>query len=201
MAEHIVDSLIVQMILDTSSYDKGKKKVEKDSDDLSKGGKKLEGDIASLGRAFGKFFAVVASSNAIVNMALDVAKANDELNFLSRQLGLSTNDVKAFQNAAAASGGSAQGMTNSMKNLNNSLIAFKSTGDASMIPAFNALGVAMVDAQGNARKTDEVMLDLADSMSKMSAQQAYFYGQKIGLDEGTVSTLIQIGRASCRERV
>lgn len=65
MAEHIVDSLIVQMILDTSSYDKGKKKVEKDSDDLSKGGKKLEGDIASLGRAFGKFFAVVASSNAI----------------------------------------------------------------------------------------------------------------------------------------
>ena len=200
MAEHIVDSLIVQMILDTSSYDKGKKKVEKDSDDLSKGGKKLEGDIASLGRAFGKFFAVVASSNAIVNMALDVAKANDELNFLSRQLGLSTNDVKAFQNAAAASGGSAQGMTNSMKNLNNSLIAFKSTGDASMIPAFNALGVAMVDAQGNARKTDEVMLDLADSMSKMSAQQAYFYGQKIGLDEGTVSTLIQ-GRDAMREMI
>lgn len=200
MAEHIVDSLVVQMILDTSDYDKGKKKVEKDSDDLGKGGKKLEGNIASLGRAFGKFFAVVASSNAIVNMALDVAKANDELNFLSRQLGLSTNDVKAFQNAAAASGGSAQGMTNSMKNLNMAAIDFKTTGNPAMQSAMNALGVNMVDAQGNIKRTDELMLDLADSMSKMSAQQAYFYGQKIGLDEGTVSTLIQ-GRDAMREMI
>ena len=200
MAQHIVDALVVTLGLDTSNYDKGKKKVEKDTDDLAKKSSKLEDSVLSLGKGFARFFASIKASTALLGMIEDVAKANDELNFLSHQLGMSTTQIKAFQNAASASGGSAQGMTNSMKSLNNAMTGFKTTGDASLMPTMNALGVSMVDAQGHIRRTDDLMLDLADSMHKMDAQQAYFLGEKLGLDDGTINTLIQ-GRDALKDMV
>lgn len=200
MAQHIVDALVVTLGLDTSNYDKGKKKVEKDTDDLAKKSSKLEDSVLSLGKGFARFFASISASSALLDLVKDVSKANDELNFLSHQLGMSTTQIKAFQNAASASGGSAQGMTNSMKSLNNAMIGFKTTGDASLMPTMNALGVSMVDAQGHIRRTDDVMLDLADSMHKMDAQQAYFLGEKLGLDDGTINTLMQ-GRDALKDMV
>ncbi|WP_236522898.1 hypothetical protein, partial [Escherichia coli] len=52
-------------------------------------------------------------------------------------------------------------------------------------------GVGMVDAQGKLRKTDDVMLDLADSFSKMDREQAFSIASKMGIDEGTFNTLVQ----------
>lgn len=200
MAQHIVDALVVTLGLDTSNYDKGKKKVEKDTDDLAKKSSKLEDGILSLGKGFARFFASISASNALVSLAKQVSQANDELNFLSHQLGISTGQIKAFQGAAEASGGSAQGMTNSMKGLNNAALDFKNTGNPALQSAMNALNVNMIDSQGHIKRTDTLMLDLAESMHKMKADDAYFYGQKIGLDEGTVSTLIQ-GRDAMKDMI
>ncbi|WP_236502015.1 hypothetical protein, partial [Escherichia coli] len=104
---------------------------------------------------------------------------------------MSASTIKNWQGAAGAMGGSAQGMTESIKSLNMGMNDFVTMGDTTLLPFMNALGVGMVDAQGKLRKTDDVMLDLADSFSKMDREQAFSIASKMGIDEGTFNTLVQ----------
>ena len=111
---------------------------------------------------------------------------------------MSAQSIKSWQNAAAASGGTAEGMTASLKGLSRSMNDFVIMGDTSMLPYFNALGVSMVDSYGKVRNLDDVMLDLSDSLSRMDRKQAYSIGAAMGLDEGTLNTLLQ-GRDAMQE--
>lgn len=162
--------------------------------------RETEDKLKKVTSGFGRFFSALALATGIKKLVDDVAQANDQLGFLEKQLGTNATTIKAWQGAVEAGGGSAQGLNQSFKSLTQGMSAFVTYGDTSMLTTMNALGVSMVDAQGQARKTDDVMLDLADTMSRMDSVQAYQLGGKLGLDEGTIGTLIQ-GRDALKESV
>lgn len=214
MASNTVEQIFVELLLNAKGYNKEAEQTIKKSDKLEGGlkgvekqskstGQNLDGLTKGLGKVvkgIAGLATVIAAGTGLLKLAEEARKANDELNFLSQNLGMSSQNVKAWQGAAAAMGGSAQGMSNDMKNLNSSMNDFKMTGESSMLPMFNTLGVSMVDAQGKIRDTDKVMLDLADSMSRMNREEAVLMGQKLGFDEGTVNTLLQ-GRDAMKQMV
>lgn len=214
MASNTVEQIFVELLLNAKGYNKeaeqtikksdklegGLKGVEKQSKSTGKNLETLTGGLGKVVKGIAGLAAVIAAGTGLLRLAEEARKANDELNFLSQNLGMSSKEVKAWQGAAAAMGGSAQGMSNDMKNLNSSMNDFKMTGESSMLPMFNTLGVSMVDAQGKIRDTDKVMLDLADSMSRMNREEAVLMGQKLGFDEGTVNTLLQ-GRDAMKQMV
>lgn len=214
MASNTVEQIFVELLLNAKGYNKDADEAVKKSEKLEKGlggtekqAAKTDKSIAKFTTGLGKavkgvagFAAVIAAGTGLLKLADEARKANDELNFLSKNLGMSSGEVKAWQGAAAAMGGSAQGMAGDMKGLNSSMNDFAMTGESSMLPMFNTLGVSMVDAQGKVRGTNDVMLDLADSMSKMDREQAFLMGQKLGFDEGTINTLLQ-GRDAMQEMV
>lgn len=214
MASNTVEQIFVELLLNAKGYNKDADEAVKKSEKLEKGlggtekqAAKTDKGIANFTTGLGKavkgvagFAAVIAAGTGLLKLADEARKANDELNFLSKNLGMSSGEVKAWQGAAAAMGGSAQGMAGDMKGLNSSMNDFAMTGESSMLPMFNTLGVSMVDAQGKVRGTNDVMLDLADSMSKMDREQAFLMGQKLGFDEGTINTLLQ-GRDAMQEMV
>lgn len=214
MASNTVEQIFVELLLNAKGYNKDADEAVKKSEKLEKGlggtekqAAKTNKSIANFTTGLGKavkgvagFAAVIAAGTGLLKLADEARKANDELNFLSKNLGMSSGEVKAWQGAAAAMGGSAQGMAGDMKGLNSSMNDFAMTGESSMLPMFNTLGVSMVDAQGKVRGTNDVMLDLADSMSKMDREQAFLMGQKLGFDEGTINTLLQ-GRDAMQEMV
>lgn len=214
MASNTVEQIFVELLLNAKGYNKDAEQAIKKSDKLEGGlkgvekqskstGKNLEtltGGLGKVVKGIAGLATVIAAGTGLLKLAEEARKANDELNFLSQNLGMSSQNVKAWQGAAAAMGGSAQGMSNDMKNLNSSMNDFKMTGESSMLPMFNTLGVSMVDAQGKIRDTDKVMLDLADSMSRMNREEAVLMGQKLGFDEGTVNTLLQ-GRDAMKQMV
>lgn len=214
MASNTVEQIFVELLLNAKGYNKEADDAVKKSEKLEKGlggtekqAAKTDKSIANFTTGLGKavkgvagFAAVIAAGTGLLKLADEARKANDELNFLSKNLGMSSGEVKAWQGAAAAMGGSAQGMAGDMKGLNSSMNDFVMTGESSMLPMFNTLGVSMVDAQGKVRGTNDVMLDLADSMSKMDREQAFLMGQKLGFDEGTINTLLQ-GRDAMQEMV
>ena len=214
MASNTVEQIFVELLLNAKGYNKDADEAVKKSEKLEKGlggtekqAVKTDKSIAKFTTGLGKavkgvagFAAVIAAGTGLLKLADEARKANDELNFLSKNLGMSSGEVKAWQGAAAAMGGSAQGMAGDMKGLNSSMNDFAMTGESSMLPMFNTLGVSMVDAQGKVRGTNDVMLDLADSMSKMDREQAFLMGQKLGFDEGTINTLLQ-GRDAMQEMV
>ena len=214
MASNTVEQIFVELLLNAKGYNKEADDAVKKSEKLEKGlgntekqsvktNKSFDGLVGGLGKAVkgvAGLAAVIAAGTGLLKLAEEARKANDELNFLSKNLGMSSGEVKAWQGAAAAMGGSAQGMAGDMKALNSSMNDFVMTGESSMLPMFNTLGVSMVDAQGKVRDTNEVLLDVADSFSKMDREQAALMGQKMGFDEGTVNTLLQ-GRDAMQEMV
>ena len=209
---HIVDAIMVTLGLDTSKYTaqaenaiKTDTRLEKSLDGVEKKGgavsKNFEG-LANAVKGAAKVFASLAAATGIIrflqNVAEETRQANEEMLKLQASLGLTAEKINGMRGAGAALGGTAEGMTNSMKGLNKGMNDFVVKGDTSLLPFMNALGVSMVDGQGKLRDVDKVMLDLSDSFSKMNSEQAYALGQDMGFDEGTIAALMQ-GRDAMKE--
>lgn len=149
-------------------------------------------------KALATLFSTILVSSGLQKLIDDTAKANDQLNFLSKNLGMNATQVKRWQGAAELSGGSAEGMASSMANLNKSLWDLVTVGDTSILPYFNALNVGVVKSNGELRNLDDILLDVSDSLSKMSRPQAYNFAKNMGFDDGTINMLLQ-GRREVEE--
>ncbi|WP_272683272.1 hypothetical protein [Providencia sp. PROV156] len=215
----IIDALIVTLRLDNTGFKEETRKSTAESDRLSasldnvnessadltitiknqadetkKAKEKTEDFTRSMYngvKALTAFFGTIMVSSGLAKLITDVNQANDKLNFLSKNLGMNATEVKKWQNMAEMAGGTADGMTASLSNLSKSLWDLVTIGDASVLPYFNALNVGVVDSTGNIRNLDDILLDVADSLSKMSRPQAYNIAKNMGFDEGTINTLLQ----------
>ncbi|MDC9591142.1 hypothetical protein PSI23_18075 [Xenorhabdus sp. XENO-10] len=142
-------------------------------------------------KALTGLFATIFVSTGLTKLISEVSQSNDQLHFLSKNLGMNAETIKKWQNVAEMSGGSADGMAATMTNLNKSLWDLVTMGDASILPFFNALGIGVVDSYGKIRNLDDILLDMADSMSQMERPQAYNIAKNMGLDEGTINLLLE----------
>lgn len=173
---------------------KGLEKQAVQSAKSTKQAKSLTQAVGSLAKGFAAFTALVMGSNALDKMIREGAQANVELDNLSRNIGISRNQLQAWGGMAEMAGGSAEGMKGSLAGLSMGITRLTTMGDTSMVPFFNAFGVALLNADGKARDLDSIMLDLADRFAKMDRVQAYNLAKSMGLDDGTINTLM-LGRA------
>lgn len=222
----IIDALVVTLKLDNRGFSNEVKKATAENDRLSaaidnvsdssadltitiknqadetkKAAKKQDDFTKSINngiKAIGALFATIMASSGLSKLISEIQKSNDQLYFLSKNLGMSATEIKKWQNMAEMSGGSADGMAASMSNLSKSLWDLVTIGDSSVLPYFNALNVGVVDSGGKLRDLDAILLDVADSLSGMSRPQAYNIVKNMGFDEGTINTLLQ-GRDAMQE--
>ena len=173
---------------------KGLEKQAVQSAKSTKQAKSLTQAVGSLAKGFAAFTALVMGSNALGKLIREGAQANVELDNLSRNIGISRNQLQAWGGMAEMAGGSAEGMKGSLAGLSMGITRLTTMGDTSMVPFFNAFGVALLNADGKARDLDSIMLDLADRFAKMDRVQAYNLAKSMGLDDGTINTLM-LGRA------
>ena len=173
---------------------KGLEKQAAQSAKSTKQAKSLTQTVGALTKGFFAFTALVMGSNALDKMIREGAQANVELDNLSRNIGISRNQLQAWGGMAEMAGGSAEGMKGSLAGLSMGITRLTTMGDTSMVPFFNAFGVALLNADGKARDLDSIMLDLADRFAKMDRVQAYNLAKSMGLDDGTINTLM-LGRA------
>ena len=173
---------------------KGLEKQAAQSAKSTKQAKNLTQAVGALTKGFAAFTVLVMGSNALDKMIREGAQANVELDNLSRNIGISRNQLQAWGGMAEMAGGSAEGMKGSLAGLSMGITRLTTMGDTSMVPFFNAFGVALLNADGKARDLDSIMLDLADRFAKMDRVQAYNLAKSMGLDDGTINTLM-LGRA------
>lgn len=198
----IIDSLLVKLGLESSEFEKGKKKVEKGLKDTGneaeKTGKKLKNagkegaeGFDSVAKSAAKFLAIIGGTMAIKRFVGDMIASNAALDKFSKNLETSVNTVSAWSNAAELAGGTAEGLQGSMDMLNRAQTELQLTGQSSLIPFFSALGVAMADVHGKARPVDELLLDLSDKFSRMDRSTANNMGRMMGIDQGTMNLLLK----------
>ncbi|WP_340611899.1 transglycosylase SLT domain-containing protein [Xenorhabdus bharatensis] len=151
-------------------------------------------------KALAGLFTTIFVSTGLTKLIGEISSANDKIYFLSKNLGMSAETIKKWQNAAEQTGGSADGMAATMSGLSKSLWDLVTVGDAQVLTYFNALEVAVMDSQGQLRSLDDILLDMADSMSKMPRPQAYNIGKHMGLDDGTINLLLE-GKEAVQKRL
>ena len=188
----------------TEAFEKAEAKTGKSGKGLDKHAEKVKQNVKqakNLTEAMGKvakgaaaLFALVTGSNALDKLIRETTEANVQLDNLSRNIGMSRNQLQAWGGMAEMAGGQADAMRGSLAGLSMSITRLTTMGDTSMVPFFNAFVVALLNADGKARNLDSIMLDLADRFSKMDRVQAYNLAKSMGLDDGTINTLL-LGRA------
>lgn len=188
----------------TGAFEKAEAKTGKSGKGLDKHAEKVGQNVKqakNLTEAMGKvakgaaaLFALVTGSNALDKLIRETAEANVQLDNLSRNIGMGRNSLQAWGGMAEMAGGSAEGMKGSLAGLSMGITRLTTMGDTSIVPFFNAFGVALLNADGKARNLDSIMLDLSDRFSKMDRVQAYNLAKSMGLDDGTINTLL-LGRA------
>lgn len=160
----------------------------------SRQAKNLTEALGRVAKGFAALGTLILGSNAFNKLTMEIAQANTELDNLSRNLGMSRQALAQWGGMAAMAGGSADGMRSSLQNLSMGITRLTTMGDTGAVPFFNAFGVALLNADGKARDLDSIMLDLADRFGTMDRVQAYNLAKSMGLDDGTINTLL-LGRA------
>lgn len=200
----VIDELVVKLGLDAKEFKRGqddigrgldrtKKRVEKTGKDIQESGKRAAEFFGQMERAALKFFTVFTAGRGFVNFTQQVVSTGANIARLSRNLGLSTDTISRWGDAVAKNGGSAEGFQGTIRGLSKALTDFNTTGNSSMLPLFNMLGISLVDSEGKAKQLDQVLMDLGEGFKRRytNRSDAFNVAQQFGIDEGTFNLLMK----------
>lgn len=195
----IIDEFMVKMKLDGKEWAQDAKEVE----NSIKGVKEELKNTESAGESFGgmadglkgKLMGLVGAFTALYGVQqtfMNYLSTADAMGKFADSIGQNIEDVHAWSEAVIRSGGSAEGFQGSLKSLSTQLSKMSTTGKSR---AGNILESVGIDAGGigRARKSLDVMMEIADKMQGMSKEEALGFGSSLGLDSGTIM-LLQQGR-------
>lgn len=195
-------------------FDSNADKVKKGADDAKRSTNDLDdsltqsdrnaqalGDsITSAFKAAALGFAAAFGGNEIKDLVLGQAELNEQLGVTSKRLGIQVEDLDAWGQAAQRSGGSAEGLYQTLDFLNKGMADIATKGTSRLKPFFDELKIKVTDGPKQVRPLLDILGDLSDKLSKMGAQQAAGIGEKLGIDPG-VLIMLQSGRRGVEDLV
>lgn len=203
----ILDSFYIMFEADASSLNKGVEAADKKADDLTKSLKQADLAADNIGSSMGNLLATaggamaaVFSVGALMSGIQGAADYADHLGKVSDALGVNIEDLSAWSDVVAMSGGSADGFQSTLKNMTANLEDLSAKGTNESLPFFQQLGVNLKDSSGKMRGVLDLLPEMADGFSKMTKAQSSGVGQKLGLDEGTIM-LLQQGRREVEAQI
>lgn len=202
----IIDSLVVALGLDAKGFKQGQQETSASWKRSQDEARKFASEIEKQGKIAAEAFSKLR--NEVIALAAAFMGARTITDFVAVQgqleastgrlavnLGMSTDALSAWEGAAKRAGGSAQGIDNAMRSITKGVEGFRANGVDQNMSWLLRLGVDTNKWYSGATNSGERMLMLADKLSKLRPEQAQFFGQNLGLDEGTIQLLMQ-GRAA-----
>lgn len=126
----------------------------------------LGGKITSAGQAFAPFSAAAAAAlGALAGLAVKAGGTADDLVTLSKQTGISTDDLQLYAAAADLVDVSVETMAKSQQRLKKTMLSASEGG--AIADRFEALGVAVTDANGGLRDSNDVFMDVIKALGQM----------------------------------
>lgn len=176
----MIDELLVGLGF---KYDK--KDLKSFKDDISK--------TTDLLKTFGKV--ALAASAAIGSIITASTKATDTQGKLANEIGESVEVISALQHALEISGGSADGMSNSLRTLS-IRAAEAARGVGGGVEAFGVLGISVLNANGTIKKSSDLMLEVSRRFSNLEKSKQIDLADKLGI--GDSIRLLQAGPDAIR---
>lgn len=152
-------------------------------DKLNKG---LTNSIAFGAAAFASYKTAALGIQLFVSMTLDSITQTKRL---SKDLGVGIESLQQWEYVAKMSGGSAEGLQESMRGLAERVGEFAKFDSGEGKEVFEALGISVKDSEGKVKSADLVMQDLRKSMQKLGSSEQISIANKLGLDKSMLGTL------------
>lgn len=126
----------------------------------------LGGKITAAGKALAPFSAAAtAVLGALTGIGVKAASTADDIITLSKQTGISTDQLQLYAAAADLVDVSVETMAKSQQKLKKTMLSASEGG--AVAQRFEALGVAVTDANGNLRDSDDVFQDVIKALGTM----------------------------------
>lgn len=156
--------------------------------------KKSMGNVGKVVKSIGT--AVAGATAALFGLTAATTSATDEQGKMANQIGINVSDLDAYQYAAQLAGDSAQGMSESLKQL--SIRASESArGMGSGVEAFGILGISITDANGQLKNTGQLFKEVSGAMRGMDKAKQIELAEKLGLSSAI--RLLQAGPSAIKE--
>lgn len=111
--------------------------------------------------------AAAGALTGLVGVAVGAGAAADDINTLSKQTGLSVEEIQKFKMASDTIDVSMDTLTGSLSKLTKNMAGAKD-GTGPVAEGFKQLGVSIVDSQGNLRDNEDVFYESIDALGNMT---------------------------------
>lgn len=187
---NIIDSLLIAVKMDNTDLDKGLKQAESK---VSSFGDRIKA------RALAKLGAL-ASVGFITSEVKNLTAVADDLGKIADRIGADVPKLQSWATASKLAGGSVQAFYGTAERLSAELQRIAITGKSRLLPFFESMGVATLDATGKARKVFDVLTDVAGAVEGMDRQTSAGLLKRLQLDEGTIG-LLQMGKKGMQDLI
>lgn len=186
----IIDSLLIAVKMDNTDLDKGLKQAE--------GKVRSFADRIKLG-AIAKLGAFT-SVGFVMSQVKNLTAVADDLGKIADRIGADVPKLQSWATASKLAGGSVQAFYGTAERLGSELQRIAVTGKSRLLPFFESMGVATLDATGKARDVFDVLTDVAGAVEGMDRQTSAGILKRLQLDEGTIG-LLQMGKKGMQDLI
>lgn len=187
---NIIDSLLIAVKMDNTDLDKGLKQAESK---VSSFGDRIKA------RALAKLGAL-AFVGFITSEVKNLTAVADDLGKIADRIGADVPKLQSWATASKLAGGSVQAFYGTAERLGAELQRIAITGKSRLLPFFESMGVATLDATGKAREVFDVLTDVAGAVEGMDKQTSAGLLKRLQLDEGTIG-LLQMGKKGMQDLI
>ncbi len=179
----LIDELLVGL-----GFEYDPKDAKKFKDDLDKSVNAIKG-LARI---------AITAATALTGLTVASTLASDEQGKLADEIGDTVENIDALQFASRRAGGSADGMTSSLRQLA-IRAAEAARGTGSGVEAFGLLGISVTEANSGLKSTTKLLLEISDQFKNLSKAQQIELADKLGIRDSI--RLLQQGPEAIRELV
>lgn len=187
---NIIDSLLIAVKMDNTDLDKGLKQAE--SKVSSFADRIKAGALAKLG--------TLVSVGFIMSEVKNLTAVADDLGKIADRIGADVPKLQSWATASKLAGGSVQAFYGTAERLGAELQRIAVTGKSRLLPFFESMGVATLDASGKARDVFDVLTDVAGAVEGMDKATSSGMLKRLQLDEGTIG-LLQMGKKGMQDLI
>ncbi|POP42322.1 hypothetical protein CHU32_03550 [Superficieibacter electus] len=204
----VLDTFLILFESDASDVKKGAEEANKSAEALDSTLDKIGASTDGLTESMAEFSKVALGSLAAflsiggaIGGAIEKADEIDALARSAASLNMPIEDIDAWGQAAERAGGEAEGMRDSLTDMAEKMGEAMSDAESGAAQAFQRLGISLKNTDGSVKNAAQGMLDLADSISTLSREQAIFRIKELGVTDNRTVDMILKGRKAIEDMI
>ena len=199
----VIDTLVLELGLDPAKFTQGQREAidafQRSNEAAVVLGKSIESQSAKTGEFFSilkrqavEVLALFLGGRGIQEFVGYMTHLDAATSRTAKTLDMSTRDLSTWQGAAAQAGGSAESITGALSGLSGEMNKFMLTGQTSMLPLLNSMGIGFYDANKHIKTAGQLLLELSDHVKGMDpARATALLSMLPGMNPDTINLLLQ----------